>query len=94
MNQERHANRCDPGCHVRVVFDARAWPIDCGWHFIDAHPRVEVALPRDVTVSVDWIFQWRESVRDGVYSVPGFLIIPAGKSDPRFVGHRPRERVG
>jgi hypothetical protein len=62
-------------------------------NFIDAHPHVEAALPRDLTVSVDWIFQWRESVRDGVYSVPGFLIVPAGKSDARFVGHRPGAEV-
>ena len=62
-------------------------------NFIDLHPHVEAALPRGVTVSVDWIFQWRESVRDGVYSVPGFLIIPAGKSDARFVGHRPGTEV-
>jgi alginate export protein len=62
-------------------------------NFIDAHPRVEAALPRDVTVSFDWIFQWRESVQDGVYSVPGFLIVPAGKSDARFVGHRPGAEV-
>ena len=46
-----------------------------------------------MTVSVDWIFQWRESLRDGVYSVPGFLIIPAGKSNARFVGHRPGAEV-
>jgi hypothetical protein len=62
-------------------------------NFIDVHPHVEAALPRDVTVSVDWIVQWRESVRDGVYSVPGFLIVPAGKSDARFVGHRPGAEV-
>jgi hypothetical protein len=62
-------------------------------NFIDAHPRVEAALPGDVTVSVDWIVQWRESLRDGVYSVPGFLIVPAGKSDARFVGHRPGAEV-
>ena len=62
-------------------------------NFIDAHPRVEATLPQGVTISVDWIFQWRESLRDGVYSVPGFLIIPAGKSDARFVGHRPGTEV-
>ena len=50
-------------------------------------------LPHDVTASVDWIFQWRESLRDGVYSVPGFLIIPAGKSNARFVGNRPGTEV-
>jgi hypothetical protein len=53
-------------------------------NFTDAHPRVEGTLPQGVTISVDWIFQWRESLRDGVYSVPGFLII----SVMRFVGHR------
>ena len=62
-------------------------------NFIDLHPRVEAALPRDVTVSVDWVFHWRESVRDGVYSVPGVLIVPAGNSDARFVGHRPGTEV-
>ena len=46
-----------------------------------------------MTASVDWIFQWRESLRDGVYSVPGFLIIPAGKSNARFVGNRPGTEV-
>jgi len=62
-------------------------------NFIDLHPRAEVALPRGLTVSFDWIFWWRESLRDGVYAVPGFLIIPAGKSDARFVGHRPGVEV-
>jgi len=62
-------------------------------NFIDVHPHVETALPHNVTVSVDWIFQWRESLHDGVYAVPGFLIIPAGKGDARFVGHRPGAEV-
>jgi hypothetical protein len=62
-------------------------------NFIDVHPHVETALPQNVTVSVDWIFQWRESLQDGVYAVPGFLIIPAGKSDARFVGNRPGTEV-
>jgi hypothetical protein len=62
-------------------------------NFIDVHPHVETALPHGVTASVDWIFQWRESLQDGVYAVPGFLIIPAGKSDARFVGNRPGTEV-
>jgi Alginate export len=62
-------------------------------NFIDVHPRLEATLPHDVTASFDWIFQWRESLRDGVYSVPGFVIIPAGKSDARFVGQRPGTEV-
>lgn len=58
-------------------------------NFIDVHPHFETTFPHNVTASVDWIFQWRENVRDGVYSVPGSLIRPADDSQARFVGHRP-----
>jgi hypothetical protein len=58
-------------------------------NFIDVHPRVEGTLPNDVTASFDWIFQWRESLEDGVYAVPGFLITPANGSRTRYVGNRP-----
>lgn len=73
------------GNYFGVLATAGPGPIN----FIDVHPHVETALPHSVTASFDWIFQWRESLLDGVYSVPGFLIIPAGKSNARFVGHRP-----
>jgi hypothetical protein len=58
-------------------------------NFIDVHTRVQTQFPHDVSVSTDWVVQWRESVNDGVYAVPGFLIRAAGNSDARFVGHRP-----
>jgi len=77
------------GNYFGVLATAGPGPIN----FIDVHPRAEATLPHSVTASVDWIFQWRESLRDGVYSVPGFLIIPAGKSSARFVGHRPGTEV-
>ena len=77
------------GNYFGILATAGPGPIN----FIDIHPRVEVALPHDVTASFDWIFYWRESPRDGVYSVPGFLIIPAGKSNARFVGQRPGVEV-
>jgi hypothetical protein len=77
------------GNYFGVLATAGPGPIN----FIDVHPRAEATLPHNVTASFDWIFQWRESLRDGVYSVPGFLIIPAGKSNARFVGHRPGAEV-
>src|SRR5277367_5681176 len=77
------------GNYFGVLATAGPGPIN----FIDVHPRAEATLPQGVAVSVDWIFQWRESLQDGVYSVPGFLIISAGKSDARFVGHRPGTEV-
>jgi hypothetical protein len=42
-----------------------------------------------VTASFDRIIQWRQSLEDGVYAVPSFLIRPAGDRRARFVGHRP-----
>jgi len=62
-------------------------------NFIDVHPHVETTFPHGVTVSVDWIFQWRESLQDGVYAVPGFLIRAADGSRARFVGHRPGTEI-
>lgn len=62
-------------------------------NFIDVHPRVEVTLPYGVTASFDWIVQWRESLDDGVYAVPGFLIRAADGSRARFVGHRPGTEI-
>jgi hypothetical protein len=64
------------GNYFGVLATAGPGPIN----FIDVHPRAEAPPPHSVTASVDWIFQLRESLRDGVCSVPGFLIIPAGKS--------------
>jgi hypothetical protein len=62
-------------------------------NFIDVHPHVEAALPHDVSVSFDWIVQWRENANDGVYAVPGFLIRAADGSRSRFVGDRPGTEV-
>jgi alginate export protein len=58
-------------------------------NFIDVHPRVQTEYPHGITVSTDWVFQWRENVLDGVYAVPGFLIRAADGSRARFVGQRP-----
>jgi hypothetical protein len=60
------------GNYFGVLATAGPGPIN----FIDVHPHIETALPHSVTASVDWIFQWRESLHDGVYSVPGFLLFP------------------
>jgi len=78
------------GNYFGVLATAGPGPIN----FIDVHPRVEATLPHSVELPPSiGFFQWRESLRDGVYAVPGFLIIPAGKSNARFVGHRPGTEV-
>jgi hypothetical protein len=62
-------------------------------NFVDLHPHVEAFFPRNVSFSFDWIFQWRESVQDGVYAVPGFLIRAADRSHARYVGDRPGTEI-
>ncbi len=46
------------GNYFGVLATAGPGPIN----FIDVHPHVETLLPHSVTASVDWIFQWRESL--------------------------------
>jgi hypothetical protein len=55
-------------------------------NFIDVHPKLQIQPVTGVSVSMDLVALWRESLRDGVYAVPGFLLVPAGTSRARFVG--------
>jgi hypothetical protein len=73
------------GNYFGVLGDTGPGPIN----FIDVHPRLQTSLPRGVSISTDLVVQWRESLYDGVYAVPGFLLVPAGNSRARFVGYRP-----
>jgi len=73
------------GNYFGVLADTGAGPVN----FIDVHPRLQTRLPKGVSISTDLVVQWRESLYDGVYAVPGFLLVPAGNSRARFVGYRP-----
>jgi hypothetical protein len=73
------------GNYFGVIADTGPGPLN----FRDLHPRVLTDWGHGVTVSTDWIFYWRQSLNDGVYSVPGMLVRASGNSNARFVGHRP-----
>ena len=73
------------GNYFGVLADTGPGPVN----FIDVHPRLQTQLPRGVSISMDLVVQWRESLTDGVYAVPGFLLVAAGGSRARFVGYRP-----
>ena len=73
------------GNYFGVIADTGPGPLN----FRDLHPRVLTDWGHGVTVSTDWIFYWRQSLQDGVYSVPGMLIRSSGNSNARFVGNRP-----
>jgi hypothetical protein len=77
------------GNYFGVLADTGPGPVN----FIDVHPRLQTQLPHGVSVSVDLVAQWRQNLRDGVYAVPGFLLVPAGNSRARFVGYRPGVEV-
>jgi hypothetical protein len=73
------------GNYFGVIADTGPGPVN----FIDVHPRIQATLPKGVTVSTDLVVQWRENLNDGVYAVPGFLLVPSNGSAARFVGYRP-----
>jgi hypothetical protein len=77
------------GNYFGVLADTGPGPVN----FIDVHPRAQFQLPRGLSVSTDLVAQWRENVDDGVYAVPGFLLVAPGASRARFVGYRPGVEV-
>jgi Alginate export len=62
-------------------------------NFMDIHPKVQLEASHGVSIFADWIFQWRESLENGLYAIPGFLITAADGSRARFVGDRPGTEV-
>jgi hypothetical protein len=73
------------GNYFGVLADTGPGPVN----FRDLHPKLILALPHAVNLTADWVIWWRQSLEDGVYNVPGNLLVAAGSSDARFVGHRP-----
>lgn len=59
------------------------------YNAIFLHPKVHIQISHGISVTPNWLFDWRESLGDGVYNVPGFLIRRAGGSQARFVGDQP-----
>jgi len=55
---------------------------------IDVHPQLELALQKDVTLTLDWDWFWRESTHDGIYG-PAVNLIQSGlTSNARYVGNQ------
>jgi hypothetical protein len=77
------------GNYFGVLADTGPGPVN----FIDVHPRIQLELPHSVSVSMDFVAQWRENTNDGVYAVPGFLQVAGNSSEARFVGYRPGTEV-
>ena len=77
------------GKYFGVLADTGPGPVN----FIDVHPQIQTQLGHGVSAATDLVVQWRENLNDGVYAVPGFLLVPADGSRRRFVGCRPGAEV-
>jgi len=73
------------GNYFGVLSDTGPGPVN----FYDLHPNLRTFFPHNISADTDWVIWWRQSLEDGIYNVPGNLLIPAGNSQARFVGHRP-----
>ena len=52
-------------------------------------PTLTLAPRRNVSVSTGWGFYWRESEQDGLYGIPGNLIVPSNGVPGHYEGSRP-----
>jgi hypothetical protein len=73
------------GNYFGVLNDTGTGPVN----FRDIHPGFRLNFPHNILVDADWLFQWRQSLHDGIYDVPGNLMVPNVPTNARFVGHRP-----
>ena len=56
------------------------------YNLYDLHPFVFLRLRQNITASVEWVWLWRQSIRDGVYGFGGALLRPGTGSRARFIG--------
>lgn len=61
-------------------------------NFNDVHPAITSTFGR-VTATGDWLWYWRASTNDGLYSIPGTLLRGPSGSAAHFVGERPGAEV-
>jgi hypothetical protein len=56
------------------------------YNLITIGPSATAMIAADIEVELQTLFHWRESLRDGVYNVPGNLVRSAGTSQARRIG--------
>jgi hypothetical protein len=56
------------------------------YNLITIGPTATAKIAANMEVEVQTLFHWRESLRDGVYNVPGNLVRPGGTSRARRIG--------
>ncbi|ACH39883.1 hypothetical protein Gbem_2880 [Citrifermentans bemidjiense Bem] len=59
-------------------------------NFIDVNPSVVFHFLKNLTVTANWDFFWRESTRDGTYNNAVVLVRSGKSSSARYVGSEPQ----
>ncbi|HYP15547.1 MAG TPA: alginate export family protein, partial [Bryobacteraceae bacterium] len=57
------------------------------YNLVDLHPSISVNATERITLTADVDMFWRQSTKDGLYDVPGFVIVPGHGSSARHVGY-------
>lgn len=58
-------------------------------NFMNLYPRVEFKMPHRISLTLETMFYWRQSTRDGIYNPAGVLLRPGNLSAERYVGTQP-----
>jgi len=77
------------GGYFGVLSDTGPGPVN----FRSLRPDLQLTVRPSVTIDSSWVFYWRQSLRDGVYNVPGNLLAPTPDTNARYVGHRPGMQI-
>ena len=56
------------------------------YNLMDLHPSIELTLTQSLKLTTDADFFWRQSIRDGIYGVPGNLLESGGGTAARYIG--------
>ena len=56
------------------------------YNLINLHPHLSIEPVEDWSVELGAVAYWRESLEDGIYDNPGFVVQAPGGSDERYVG--------
>src|SRR5262249_14956415 len=52
-------------------------------------PNLTLQLPRRASLTIDSYFFWRQSLNDGMYNIPGFVLRPGSYTRSRYIGTQP-----
>ena len=56
------------------------------YNIMDLHPSLAFKVTKSLTLTPDADFFWRQSTRDGIYDMPGNLLVSGREAQARYIG--------